>query len=185
MLHHSSRLWRESKNLQIFIEPSLPLNAPLSLYLQEFFLSLSLQLCACPRACNECMALGEVTKREKSLQIKREGNIQGEGGLDKNLFYLSFLFSYCIQSDVTSQRLSLSVGLKKTDPDYSYLCCSLGLFAFRSSLMSGGRTSGRCSSITSPQQHSWDFRGKILDLVFWVFFGRCDFSLNRQIIVFM
>ena len=35
----SWRLWRESLNLKIFIEPSFPVNAPLYLYLKGFFLS--------------------------------------------------------------------------------------------------------------------------------------------------
>ena len=55
-----------------FTEPSFPLNAPLSFFV-AIFLFFSF---------NRVHALGE-RKREKLLQIKREGNIQGIGGLCK------------------------------------------------------------------------------------------------------
>ena len=57
------------------------------------FSLLSLHLVTCthckpsgkPLGLQACMHSVEVTKREKSLQLMREGRIQGEGGLYKNL----------------------------------------------------------------------------------------------------
>ena len=69
------RLWRERRNLEFFIEPSFALGAPLSLFLLQlvlFFFTSTQVMHSCrheakPRACNKCMAFGEVKKREKML----------------------------------------------------------------------------------------------------------------------